>query len=344
MDHNKGMVFLFAYLFLANTGWCAGQEEAASPEALISQARLEEAIWTEGTPPMSMRAEVQVANAHGALVHGDYALDWVSPSQWREEIRFEKQYERLRVRNAKGYWQKSGLSYQPESIFQLDAILRVKDLLKIGPKQALGKVRNREKAGVREKCTEVRSAKGIDRIMCFDDTNGTLASVEYPTGENQNPPEISRIEYGAFRAVGAKLVPYEIRALKDRKVIAIVEVLEIGKISEESPSTFNVPTNADFWPQCDDPQLAELINRVQPAYPAKARANHEQGRVIFYAVIETDGSLSHTTIIRRADLDLEAAAVEALRHWHYKPAACGQTPIRVETSLAIDFWLEGGRF
>src|SRR6266513_3074674 len=27
------------------------------------------------------------------------------------------------------------------------------------------------------------------------------------------------------------------------------------------------------------------------------------------------------------------------RHWHYKPAACGQTPIRVETSIATDFWV-----
>jgi outer membrane biosynthesis protein TonB len=46
------------------------------------------------------------------------------------------------------------------------------------------------------------------------------------------------------------------------------------------------------------------------------------------------------TIIQRAPPDLEAAAVEAIRHWHYKPATCGQTPIRVETSIATDFWLE----
>jgi outer membrane biosynthesis protein TonB len=46
------------------------------------------------------------------------------------------------------------------------------------------------------------------------------------------------------------------------------------------------------------------------------------------------------TIIHRATPDLEAAAVEAIRHWHYKPAACGQTPIRVETSIATDFWFE----
>jgi len=29
--------------------------------------------------------------------------------------------------------------------------------------------------------------------MCFDEANGALVSIEYPRGENQNSPEISRI-------------------------------------------------------------------------------------------------------------------------------------------------------
>jgi TonB family protein len=338
MSHNWGKVFLLACLFLSNAARCPGKEEAESPETLISRARLQEEIWTEGTPPMLMRAEIQIAEAHGDLAHGSYILAWVSPSQWREEIQFGN-YGRLRVRDAKGYWQKSGLSYQPEIIFQLDTMLRVKDLFKINPKQTLGKVKNRDKTGTRQKCTEVSWPKSVDRTMCFDEANGVLASVEYPTAENQNPPEISRIEYGAFADVGGKLVPYEIRALRDRKAIASVKVLEITKITEESPAMFSVPVDSEFWTQCDDVQQPELVDRVQPLYSSKARTNHEQGRVILYAVIEADGSLSHLTIIHRAPRDLEAAAGEAVRHWHYKPAACGQTPIRLETSIAVDFKL-----
>lgn len=338
MTHNKSTVLIVAGLSLANVALCAGKEEAVSPEALISRARLQE-IWTEGTPRMLMRAKVQVSDAKGTLAYGDYTLNWVSPSQWREEIRFGN-YERLRVRDAKGYWQTSGLGYQPEIIFQLDRMLHLKDAFTVGSKQRLGKIRNREFAGVRQKCTEVKWTKGTDRTMCFDEASGALASVEYPTGENQNPPEMSRIEYGAFSVVGGKLVPHEIRALKDRKVIAIVKVLEIAEIAERNSAMFGAPLNAEFWPQCDDMQEAEPLERVQPRYPSSARANHEQGRVILYAVLEVDGSLSHLTIIHRASPDLEEAAVDAVRHWRYKPAACGQTPIRTETSIETDFWLQ----
>jgi TonB family protein len=89
-------------------------------------------------------------------------------------------------------------------------------------------------------------------------------------------------------------------------------------------------------------QSPELLNRVHPKYPANARANGEKGIVVFYGVIETDGTLSHLTLIQRATPTLESAAADAIRQWHYRPAACGSTPIRMETSIPVDFWLQRG--
>jgi hypothetical protein len=37
---------------------------------------------------------------------------------------------------------------------------------------------------------------------------------------------------------------------------------------------------------------------------------------------------------------LASAAADAIRQWRYKPAACGSTPIRLETSISVDFWLQ----
>jgi TonB family protein len=338
MHPNKYLLMILACLSLASTTWSSSSSDTDGPEALLSRARTQEAIWAEGTPPMMMRADIQISDAKGNPVHGGYTLEWVSPSRWREEIRFGD-YDRLRVREATGYWQKSGLSYQPEIIFQLDTMLHLKDALRLRLKQSFGKAKTHEVAGVRQKCAEVKWAKGTDRIMCFDEASGTLVSIEYPQGANQNPPEITRIEYGAFNAVAGKLVPYEIRAFRERKVVASFKVLESSRITDENPPAFNVPQNAEFWGQCDDMQDAEFIDRVQPIYPANARANREQGRVIFYAVIEEDGSLSHLTLIHRATPALEASATEAVRRWRYRPPTCGQTPIRTEVSIETDFWL-----
>ena len=86
-------------------------------------------------------------------------------------------------------------------------------------------------------------------------------------------------------------------------------------------------------------QEAELVDRVLPQYPVSARTNRESGRVKFYAVTEADGTLSHLTVIQQVTPAIESAAADAVRQWHYKPAVCGATPIRVETSIAVDFHL-----
>lgn len=255
-----------------------------------------------------------------------------------EEIRFTN-YVRVRVGDAKGYWQTSGLDHQPEVAFQLDKLLSLNDVVRVGPGQTLGKVRNRKNAGVLQNCTEVKWQSSADRTMCFDGVKGVLLSVEYPTAANQTPPEISRIEYGAFNATAGKLVPYEIRALKGGKVVAAVKIVEISRITEEKSGPFAVPSNAEFWAHCDNMQLPELVHQILPPYWALARDNHEEGRVLVYAVIEVDGSVSHRTIIQGVAPDLDAAVLEAVGRWHYKPAACGNTPIRVETSMGVDFWL-----
>ncbi len=339
MPKNSCKLFVFAFVLLASGVSSGSKEDSPSPESLITQARKLQEIWTDGTPPVAMRSEIQVFEAKGKVTPGQYSVNWVSSSRWREEVEIAN-YKRLRVHDAKGYWQQSTLNFQPEIIFQLDTLLDFKIVLKVSGKQVLGKVKSRDKDGVRQKCTEVKWTTGTDRILCFDEATGNLLSVEYPRSEHQSPPGISRIEYSAFNKVGERRIPFEVRAFKDRTVVVTAKVLEITPINKENPALFLAPINSEVWPQCDDMQNPELVGHVQPRYPTSARYNGEQGRVIFYGVIEADGTLSHLTVIQRATPTLESAAAEAVRQWHYKPAACGSTPIRVETSIPVDFWLQ----
>jgi TonB family protein len=339
MLNNGNRLFVLA-CFLLTSGFCfAAKEDTVSPQTLIVQARKIQQIWTDGTPPLGMRAEIQIFDSKGATIPGQYTVNWVSPSRWREELRVAD-YARLRVHDAKGYWQQSTLSFEPEIVFLLDTLLDLNTVLRVKEKQSLGKVKSRTKHGARQQCTTVKWTSGTERVLCFDETSGNLDSVEYPAMQNGNPPEISKIEYSGFTSVGEKRIPFEIRALRNRTVFLAVKVLEITHDAEENPTLFSVPMNSEFWAQCADMQEAEVVTRVQPTYPPSARSNFEHGRVIFYAVVEADGTISHLTLIQRATPALESAAADAIRQWRYKPAACSSTPIRVETSVSADFWLE----
>jgi hypothetical protein len=335
MKPNFSVIVVLAAMFFSPVAHCASKEESANPDTLVTKARSQQ-VWDERTPPLHIKAELGVAGNDGSTAQGNYIFDWVSPTEWREEIKFAN-YERLRVRDAKGYWQKSTLDFQPMLVYQLSGMLHVKDVLKIRSVQALGKVKSREKDGVRQSCMAVNWAKATDRVLCFDDSNGALIGIEYPQNDRQAPPPISRIEFGAFRSVGGKLVPSEVRALKDGKTVATVKVLELTEVKEVNTALFNPPADAVLWPQCDDMQDAQPVERVPLNYSPAARIIAEK-RVILYAVVEKDGSLSHVTVIQGANPDMNTAAFEAFRRWRYKPAQCGQTAIRAETSMYFDFW------
>ena len=164
MPKNIYKAFVFAYVVLVSGVSSASKEDSINPESLIAQARKLEEIWTDGTPPIAMRTEIQVFDAKGKVTTGQYNVNWVSPSRWREEVEISN-YKRLRVHDAKGYWQQSTLKFQPEIIFQLDTLLDFKTVLTVGGKQVLGKVKSRNKDGVRQKCTEVKWTCGFRTMV-----------------------------------------------------------------------------------------------------------------------------------------------------------------------------------
>ncbi|HKS66595.1 MAG TPA: energy transducer TonB [Candidatus Acidoferrales bacterium] len=336
MSDNRALVLTFAWLVAASLSWAAQKKGTIDPQSLILKARSKEILWTEGTPKTAVRADLQVAGRQGGWVTGQYVFAWASPSRWREEIKFAN-YDRLWIGGEKGYWQTSNLDYQPEIVFQLDKMLDIRDLIGLSPDESLGKVKQRKKHGVTEDCTEVKGKFGTARTLCFDDAAGALVAVEYAT------PGISLIEYSDFRPVAGKILPFEIRATNDGRAIAVVKVTTAGGFDENDGALFSAPTNAEFWARCDDMRISKwpLQSQAIPVYPSAAKANHEQGTVIFYAIIEADGSVSHLAPIQMAAPDLVASAADAVRTWRYTPAMCDGKPIRRETQISVVFTLGG---
>ncbi|MGD0738355.1 MAG: TonB family protein [Terracidiphilus sp.] len=82
-----------------------------------------------------------------------------------------------------------------------------------------------------------------------------------------------------------------------------------------------------------------LINKVLPVYPAPARAMHIAGRVELQATISRDGTIDHLRVVDGPML-LQAAALEAVRQWRYRPYLLNGEPVEVETTINVDFKLD----
>ncbi len=83
-----------------------------------------------------------------------------------------------------------------------------------------------------------------------------------------------------------------------------------------------------------------LISKVQPSYPPLARQARVQGTVVLKALIGKDGTVQNLTVISGHPM-LTQSAIAAVKQWVYKPYLLNGKPVLVETTINVNFMLNG---
>jgi len=99
--------------------------------------------------------------------------------------------------------------------------------------------------------------------------------------------------------------------------------------------TIKVPIRIDLDP---GEAAKQLIDRVPPEYPARARAAHVQGTVSLLVSIGKDGSVTGVKEISGPP-ELSSAAVAAVKQWRYRPIISRGEPQEASTVVDIPFKL-----
>jgi periplasmic protein TonB len=84
---------------------------------------------------------------------------------------------------------------------------------------------------------------------------------------------------------------------------------------------------------------ALLIYRVEPKYPAIAKATRTSGDVVLNAIIATDGTINSLNVVSGNAL-LVRAATDAVSQWRYKPTTLDGQPVEVDTLVTVRFILQ----
>ena len=318
---------------------------SGSAKDLINKAASVGVLQTSDAPPMTVKAAISVAQLNAGTAKGTYELLWLSSKRWREEVRFGN-YFRIRVANAGGYWQSSSTPFRPYFMAELDRMKDIRYMLAVamhesfGKVHEFGKVQEREVRNIQARCVQEKSADNEPGSkFCFDSATGSLIQIDYPTPEFTPPRLVDRVEYQDIRQRGDRLIPFRVETLRQDKVFMTFQITEISAAPVDPAAAFNIPPNSSFWPECDASRHFDLEKRVQPQYPKEARTNHQSGRVVLYGVIEGDGSVSNLQVLVSAVPSLDAAAMDAVRQWRYKPVTCDGGAVRAETTIEVVFAL-----
>ncbi|MGI4827220.1 MAG: energy transducer TonB, partial [Janthinobacterium lividum] len=81
-----------------------------------------------------------------------------------------------------------------------------------------------------------------------------------------------------------------------------------------------------------------VLSAPPPEYPALASLTHIEGTVLVKTIIEPDGSVFSTDVIRGSPL-LRGATEHAVRSWHYRPYILKGKATPITTLVTVEFRL-----
>jgi len=79
-----------------------------------------------------------------------------------------------------------------------------------------------------------------------------------------------------------------------------------------------------------------IVYRVEPRYPAMAKATRLEGVVVLNALVRTDGTVEKVQRISGNPV-LAEAAIEAVKQWRYEPFKLNGVVTATETTVRVKF-------
>jgi len=85
--------------------------------------------------------------------------------------------------------------------------------------------------------------------------------------------------------------------------------------------------------------MGNLLIRIEPDYPEKAREQKIQGPVVLDIVVGKDGTIQGISMIS-GDPQLAMAAAHAVQQWRFKPWVRNRKPVPFESRITLNFSLQ----
>jgi TonB family protein len=80
----------------------------------------------------------------------------------------------------------------------------------------------------------------------------------------------------------------------------------------------------------------QLMHRIAPLYPAQARQLRLEGTVVLTATVSEDGKVRDVKVVDGSPI-LAQSAVEAVKHWQYKPFELDGKPVKNQITVNVAF-------
>jgi len=127
----------------------------------------------------------------------------------------------------------------------------------------------------------------------------------------------------------------------------VTEIAEARDVSPQTPTSGPIPQGIGWMGSMEGVfrvgggvTAPKLMTRVDPQYSDAAREALTQGTVVVQAIVQTDGTMSVTRVLRSLNPELDRNAVNAMKQWRFEPGKLKDVPVPVELDVEVSFNLK----
>jgi hypothetical protein len=251
---------------------------------------------------------------------------WAGPDKWREEYAFTDFRETV-VGGKDKYWVVRNTDYEFPLVNTVHQMLG-SNFKRVAESSRVKKIRQLKKNGLSLTCVDLDYGRSMaEQTLCFDRSNNLEVSREVHN--------LVLIEYSDFMPFAGKRVPRTIREWVEGRLRTEAHVEELAEVPAPETSLFVAPAGAEEWEVCDNMQPPRALNTPDPAFPASVSATFD--RTELYVVIAADGTFQATAMSSSGGPAFSMAALQGVKRWRFRPAMCGDRPIRSYINVIINF-------
>ena len=236
-------------------------------------------------------------------------------------------FTQVEVGDKDSKWVSRNASFRPSVAYAISGALDRLSRKDLPPEERILTLRMKKKEGVELRCTDLQTSSW-KRSLCFG-PSGTLFSEETPT---------ERFEHYDYSKFGDKLFPRHMQVYQSGEKVLDMRAEELPLASSLAPELFEHDAGARHMAPCERPEPTPT-KTVPPTYPPEARRAFQQGTVILYALLASDGRVENVRVVQNVSPALDGAAVDAVRQWVYAPVRCGEVPLPTEIEVSVNFAL-----
>jgi protein TonB len=164
-----------------------------------------------------------------------------------------------------------------------------------------------------------------------------------PLTQNEPPPQVAIAQPTAAPTVGVAVPVPDAEAPPDQTIASQEDIAMAtpGEARGDGDQIVVAPPS-DEDPKLGDyvyvEELPEAITKVPPEYPDIARQANVDGTVLMQVLVGKDGRVKDAKVMKSVAM-LDAAAMQAVKQWIFKPALSNNKPVAVWVAVPMKFTL-----